>query len=64
MWNCEGVMQNITLPLIHLNGTSRNNLIDGYDKAAYALSDFENAFDAIEFNARDYYPKGPDAFEA
>lgn len=50
------------LPTIHLNGTPRQMLEDGY-LAAYssvlkAMADFAK----IELNARDYYPQGGEAF--
>jgi hypothetical protein len=48
-------MPDFTLPTIHLNGTSRVTLIEGYLAASRALSDAIRAFDAIEFNCRDYY---------
>jgi len=44
-----------TLPTIHLNGTSREMLLEGYDAAYRKLIKFKHAFRAIEFNARDYY---------
>lgn len=46
---------NITLPVIHSNGTSRQSLQDNYSDAAFALEDFISAWGDIEFNARDYY---------
>lgn len=52
----------LTLPSIHLNGTSRKMLREDYTKAYHALIEFRDAFQAIEFNARDYYVQGPDAF--
>lgn len=53
-----------TLPTIHLNGTGRETLQRGYDHAAGKFHDFIEAWGAIEFNARDYYVAGPDAWEA
>lgn len=50
------------LPTVHMNGTSRKDLFDGYYKAYDALRDFIDAWGAIEFNARDYYVDGPTAF--
>ena len=55
---------NTPLPTIHLNGTSRQTLAQGYDAADDALYEFINAFGAIEFNARDYYVQGPEAWSA
>lgn len=52
----------LTLPSIHLNGTSREMLREDYMKAYDALIEFRDALQSIEFNARDYYVQGPDAF--
>lgn len=49
-------------PIIHNNGTGRQMLQTDYDAAAEKLREFTEAFQGIEFNARDYYVKGPDAF--
>lgn len=54
---------NVTLPIIHMNGTSRKMLQEDYDKADDALDNFTKAFGSIEFNARDYYPGGPGCWE-
>lgn len=53
-----------TLPVIHTNGTGRATLQQGYAAAADKFQDFIDAWGAIEFNARDYYPLGPAAWEA
>lgn len=50
------------LPTIHLNGTSREMLLEGYDAAYRKLLKFRSAFREIEFNARDYYVGEPDAW--
>lgn len=52
----------LQLPMVHMNGTGIKDLRGGYDEAAGALSDFIDAYGRIEFNARDYYPMGPDAW--
>lgn len=52
----------MTLPTIHSNGTSLDTLIDGYDAIDLALYDLFKKWQAVEFNARDYYPQGPDAY--
>lgn len=52
----------ITLPTVHLNGTSREMLLDGYTEAYRKLIEFREAFARIECNARDYYVQGPDAY--
>jgi len=48
-------MDNITLPTIHSNGTSRKSLQEDYDAAATTLEDFIDRWGYVEFNARDYY---------
>lgn len=53
-----------TLPTIHSNGTGVQTLRAGYDAAADALHVFVEAWGQIEFNARDYYIQGPDAYTA
>lgn len=50
------------LPSIHLNGTSRATLLADYKAAYEKLHSFSRSFRSIEFNARDYYVQGPDAF--
>lgn len=55
-------MTEFTLPTVHLNGTSRKMLADGYFAAYQRLNEAIAAFNAIEFNARDYYVKGPGAW--
>lgn len=52
----------LTLPTIHMNGTGRKMLTEGYDNAAEKLDDFINAFSNIEFSARDYYVQSPEAY--
>jgi len=56
-------MSNLTLPIIHRNGTSVDDLRAGYDAAATHLHDFIESFNRIEFNARDYYVSGPETFQ-
>lgn len=50
------------LPTIHSNGTSLDTLLDGYDAIDLALYDLIAKWQAVEFNARDYYLQGPDAY--
>jgi hypothetical protein len=45
-------------PVVHLNGTSREELLDQVVKAGQALRQAINALHDAEPNARDYYPKG------
>jgi hypothetical protein len=50
------------LPTIHLNGTGRDTLLRDYSEAYTQLIKFRDAFARIEFNARDFYVQGSDAF--
>jgi hypothetical protein len=52
----------LTLPTVHMNGTSFKMLFDGYDNAADKLREFTDTFGAIEFNARDYYVQNSEAY--
>jgi hypothetical protein len=52
-----------TLPTIHLNGTGKQMLLQGYIDALHAIKDAEEALRKIEFNARDYYVQGNHAWE-
>lgn len=52
------------MPTVHMNGTSYKMLIQGYEDAYFALKTFTKAFGHIEFNARDYYMQGPEAWDA
>jgi hypothetical protein len=49
-------------PLVHLNGTGREQLAAQYESAALALTTAIDALMEAAPNARDYYPLGPDAF--
>jgi hypothetical protein len=51
-------------PTVHLNGTSKRELFDGYLNAYRAVIDAIGAVQASAPNARDYYPQGNDAFRA
>ena len=51
----------MTLPTVHINGTSKKELMAGYRAQLDAL---EKALDSMRWNSpngRDYYPQGPDA---
>lgn len=50
------------MPTVHLGGTSHKKLTQDYEDAYYAIKTFAKAFGHIEFNARDYYVQGPDAW--
>ena len=50
------------LPLIHLNGNDGKTLGLQYWNAFKALQKLEEAFEAIDFHSRDYYPLGDEAW--
>ena len=49
-------------PTIHSNGTGKDMLLRDYMAARQAILDAIEAMRKIEFNARDYYPQGPEAW--
>jgi hypothetical protein len=49
------VTPTLELPTVHLNGTGRTQLADGYLNAYRQTRQALDAFAAIEFHARDYY---------
>lgn len=49
------------IPTIHLNGTSRESLLDALGTAGSALYAALKALDECAPNGRDYYPQGPTA---
>lgn len=51
------------IPTVHLNGTGLETLQRGWTATADALDEAIAKANAIEFNSRDYYPAGPEAFE-
>lgn len=51
----------MTLPTIHLNGTSKESLIEALCVASSALDDAYEAIKKTAPNGRDYYPQGPAA---
>lgn len=53
----------IQMPTVHMNGTSRQTLLDGYLAASDAVERLREAMAGIEFNARDYYVEGPEAWD-
>jgi len=52
------------MPTVHMNGTSHKMLAEGYEEAYYTLGLFTKSFHNTEFNARDYYVQGPEAWPA
>lgn len=53
----------IPLPSIHINGTSRESLLEQVVGACAALRKSLDAIQAAYPNARDYYPQGPAAYK-
>lgn len=53
--------QDLAIPTIHLNGTSKERLIEALCAASAALDDAYKAMKQTAPNGRDYYPQGPDA---
>lgn len=49
------------IPTIHINGTSRERLLEALVNANDALIRAQMAVAETAPNARDYYPQGPDA---
>lgn len=54
-------MSDITLPTLHLNGSSRESLLQEYITAMDALRRAVEALQKTSPNGRDYYIQGPDA---
>ena len=52
----------IATPTVHLNGTSKAELLQGYLEAITALREASNKIGRAGPNARDYYVQGNDAF--
>lgn len=50
-------------PTVHLNGTSRKMLSEGYFAAWNRLNEAITAFNAVEFNQRDYYVQPDGAWQ-
>ena len=51
------------VPTIHLNGTSKESLLEDLDSAFDALDVAFNKLKRTAPNGRDYYPQGPDALQ-
>ncbi len=56
-------MKTMMFPTIHSNGTDYEALGDQYGEARLAVLRAIKALELAEPNGRDYYPKGPGAFE-
>lgn len=52
----------MTIPTIHLNGTSKDRLVATLCEASQALDLAYSALKQTAPNGRDYYPQGGDAF--
>ena len=52
----------MTLPTIHSNGTSARCLAEGYADARIAVQAAAQQLSKVEFNARDHYPQGSQAW--
>lgn len=53
----------LTMPTVHMNGTGLETLQVGYNAVDDALYDLTEAWGRVEFNPRDYYVQGPDAWD-
>lgn len=53
----------LTVPTVHLNGTSKESLLEGYETAYRALNEcLDVVHKATVPNGRDYYTQGDSAF--
>lgn len=49
----------LVAPLVHLNGTSRDSLLEQLEAAAEAVNTAQNVLQNCHPNGRDYYPLAP-----
>lgn len=49
------------VPTVHLNGTSKDDLLKGLENASYCLTQAYEALKQTAPNGRDYYPQGNEA---
>jgi len=56
-------LTHVTLPTIHLNGTSAANLEAEYRAVREAVTATEELLQAATCNQRDFYPQEPDAWQ-
>lgn len=61
-WRLRNMQTVLTLPTIHLNGTSADDLLEQQCNAASAIREAITAVANAGPNGRDYYPQGPQAF--
>jgi hypothetical protein len=52
----------LIVPVVHLNGTSKQDLLKAMEGAYSALGDAYDKLREMAPNARDYYVTGPDAY--
>ena len=55
-------MSTLTLPTVHINGSSRGGLLEGYIAAMDAIRLAMKALQSAAPNARDYYVQAGDTF--
>lgn len=56
-------LNELILPCIHLNGSSKDSLVDGYCTTIVSINRAIELLIDCSPNARDYYPLGDDAFK-
>lgn len=54
----------LIVPTVHLNGTSRDDLLEQNVNAMHAVAAAMRALEAAAPNGRDYYPQAPNAITA
>jgi hypothetical protein len=54
-------MTDLKFPTVHINGTSKQELLEQYISACTALRNALVTLSSIYPNGRDYYPQGPNA---
>ena len=58
------IEKKLTTPMVHLTGTPRSALLEGYSHAMESIRLAIEAARATGPNGRYYYPKGPEALGA
>lgn len=56
-------MTRLVTPTVHLNGTSKEELVQGRIAVIEAAQALRDALQRAAPNARDYYPQGDDAYK-
>lgn len=54
-------MSDLAIPTVHVNGTTRNRLVEQMESAVRALDEAIHRAREAEPNGRDYYPQGDEA---